>query len=446
MKSLGNHLYNRNGSYYFRLNPPKEISELILMTEIVIALGTKDTLKARLYCAQLAYQINNALSDVLGGGGEIDFTSQLEVIKSSIGIQSVRKPNYISKQGHKIIQQSQGVNKTLYSYVVEEYLKDCVNECVRTKQKKRAIFDLFQEIMGDMPLSQIQRAHARQFKSLLLKMPANIKWYMKGKSYKDIDWKNLPKGKPQSHVTINLKLACLGAMFNWAKQNDLFMGDNPFSYLAIKATKTKQRDPFSKAQLRALFDSPIYKGCQGDSTRSARVRQGNMIIKDALYWVPFIALYSGMRMNEICQLERGDIQQKDGVWIIDINDEGTKSLKNKASVRILPLHQAIIDAGFIDYIATKPHRIFDDIKMGNNGTYSYTFSKQFSFAMKQLDLQSKRTCFHSFRHNFIDGLREAGVDKHIAMKLVEPNTMFAKSKFKASLRPVFALCDNTKHN
>lgn len=413
---MGNYLYNRNGNYYFRLNLPKQISELVLMREIVISLGTKDTLQARLYCAQLACQLNGMVNDVLNDS-TIDFSHSIERIKSSLGIQSCRKPNYMSEQGYKISQQAQGANKALFSYVVEEYLKDCVSECVRTKQKKRAVFDCFKEVMGDMPLIKIKREHARQFKSLLLKIPSNIRRKRITKEYANIDWKNPPKGKPQSHVTINLKLACLGALFNWAKQNDLFMGDNPFSHLSIKATKTRQRDPFSKQQLRALFDSPLYTGCEGDSSRQSRLTKGDIIVHDALYWIPIIALYTGMRMNEICQLEVSDIKQQEGIWLIDVNDLNDKSLKNKSSVRIIPIHQTLIDKGFLNLVRAKSNRIFDKIKMGNNGTYSYTFSKQFTHAMQVLGLKDERVCFHSFRHNFIDGLREAGIDKHIAMKL-----------------------------
>ena len=417
MKAMGNYLYNRNGNYYFRFNLPEHISALVLMREVVIALGTRDTLEARLYCAQIACQLDGVMCS-LSRGDSIDLPEKLEEIKSSIGIKSYRKPNYMSDQGYKVVQEVNGVQNISFSYVVEEYLKDCVSECIRTKQKKKAVFDMFREIMGDIPLSKIKREHARQFKSLLLKIPSNIKRQMKTDSYADIDWKNLPKGQPLSHVTINLKLACLGALFNWAKQNDLFSGDNPFSHLSIKATKTRQRDPFSKEQLRALFDSPIYTGCQSDSNRTTRVTEGEMIIKDALYWIPIVALYTGMRMNEICQLERADIKQQDGIWFIDVNDEGQKSLKNKSSVRIIPIHQSLIEKCFLDHVRTKKGRIFDDIKLGNNGTYSYTFSKQFTHSMKLLGLRDERVCFHSFRHNFIDGLREGGVDKHIAMKLV----------------------------
>lgn len=56
--------------------------------------------------------------------------------------------------------------------------------------------------------------------------------------------------------------------------------------------------------------------------------------------------------------------------------------------------------------------------MSGQGSYSYKFSKEFTAILKSVGLKEQGLCFHSFRHTFIDGLRNAGVEKSIAMKLV----------------------------
>jgi hypothetical protein len=116
MKSIGNHLYNRNGYFYFRLKTPASICELILMNEIVIALGTRDVLKARLYSAQLNYELQNLFLKTSREEPTLDFGKELESIKISIGLQSSRKPNYMSRQGHAIIQQSKGAHILHYEH------------------------------------------------------------------------------------------------------------------------------------------------------------------------------------------------------------------------------------------------------------------------------------------------------------------------------------------
>ena len=44
---------------------------------------------------------------------------------------------------------------------------------------------------------------------------------------------------------------------------------------------------------------------------------------DALRWVPLIALYSGMRLGEICQLRTADVILEGKVWFFDVTDEGS---------------------------------------------------------------------------------------------------------------------------
>ena len=51
--------------------------------------------------------------------------------------------------------------------------------------------------------------------------------------------------------------------------------------------------------------------------------------KPAYYWVPLLGLYTGARLNEICQLYVNDIKEIDKIWCIDINRKtNDKKLKN----------------------------------------------------------------------------------------------------------------------
>ncbi len=42
-----------------------------------------------------------------------------------------------------------------------------------------------------------------------------------------------------------------------------------------------------------------------------------------LFLIPLIALYQGMRVNEICQLDVSDIVLQDGLWCINNNETTT---------------------------------------------------------------------------------------------------------------------------
>ena len=414
MKAVEKNLYNRNGYFYFRCRLPQFYASTVNREELTIALGTKDYSRARLQSAQIGLSVNECISyeDVP------DFDNLIQIARKTAGINRMRKPVYMTEQGYKVLKQSE-MKALSFSIVTKDYLEDCPSDVQSTIQKKKSVFAMFTEIMGDLPLNSIQRKHAREFKKLLLKLPPNIKKLKDIQSYADIDWKNLPEGQGQSPRTINIKLSCMVTLFNWAKNNDLYQGDNPFSNLNIKGVKSVKSDrkPFNQNQLEALFHSPVYKGCKCQDWNN-RLTPGKIIIKDSLYWVPLIALYTGMRMNEICQLDKGDIKQQDGIWYIDINDEREKRLKNKTSIRIIPVHKKLIELGFLNHIRNSKYRLFDDIPLGHNGTYSYIFSKRFSKLLKALDINNSNVCFHSFRHNFIDAMRFSGANKDIIMRLV----------------------------
>ncbi len=67
--------------------------------------------------------------------------------------------------------------------------------------------------------------------------------------------------------------------------------------------------------------------------------------------------------------------------------------------------------------------IFNDLDIAYNGTYSYSFTKRYSRLLVKLGIKKKGLCFHSFRHTFIDGLRNAGVERSIAIKLASHGSM-----------------------
>jgi hypothetical protein len=61
-----------------------------------------------------------------------------------------------------------------------------------------------------------------------------------------------------------------------------------------KLVPGEQRDPYSEDQLKQMFSSPLYTG---HKSAVVRHKPGTLLIRDGKFWVPLIALYSGMRMT-----------------------------------------------------------------------------------------------------------------------------------------------------
>jgi len=77
-----------------------------------------------------------------------------------------------------------------------------------------------------------------------------------------------------------------------------------------------------------------------------------------------------------------------------------------------------VDLGFLDYVAGRGSgRLFPDLKLGSDGTYSQPWSKFWYNLGNKWGFRTPLQVFHSFRHNFVDALHDANVTDAISMQL-----------------------------
>ena len=158
--------------------------------------------------------------------------------------------------------------------------------------------------------------------------------------------------------------------------------------------------------------APIHKGLLLRLLH--RHKPGSLITRDGKFWVPLIALFTGMRMGEIVQLQISDIKNENNIFYFDVSKGADKSLKKSGSKRRIPVHAMPIDFGFLNYVQSSKSsgRIFTESRKVPTGTIRRTSA---STGLAILELQvSKKTAFHSFRHNFLDALRAADQSNHHA--------------------------------
>lgn len=123
---------------------------------------------------------------------------------------------------------------------------------------------------------------------------------------------------------------------------------NPFSDIRDLRGGSDTRLPFSEEDLRALFGSPIHTGQERPDGCAG----------EAGYWLPLMGLYTGARRDELCTLRLADIgtrgspgENEDAIHFIDINNRGEgKSVKNKSSIRQVPLHPELMRLGFMSFV------------------------------------------------------------------------------------------------
>lgn len=160
---------------------------------------------------------------------------------------------------------------------------------------------------------------------------------------------------------------------------------------------------FTPAELKKIFNSKTYP-------RKISIDYGYR------YWIPLIALYTGMRLNEICQLYVDDIDWDitDNVHFFNLTDERPdQHLKNKQSARRIPIHPKLIEFGFLDFVKKqrndKRERLFHQFQYSDKNHYANTMSGWFARYLKSLGIESRSKNFHSFRHTTKPYLRDAGI-------------------------------------
>ncbi len=132
--------------------------------------------------------------------------------------------------------------------------------------------------------------------------------------------------------------------------------------------------------------------------------------------------YVAMRLNEICALDVEDVKETAGILFFELTEA-----KTEAGVRVVPVHSAIIDAGFRDYCrAIKNGSLWPGLKPGGpDGKLSWYVSKRFTDYRRKLGLVdidkvtlSDRIDFHSLRRSAITALKHANVPEHDAAEVV----------------------------
>ncbi|MGR3512954.1 MAG: DUF6538 domain-containing protein [Paracoccaceae bacterium] len=281
--------------------------------------------------------------------------------------------------------------------------------------------DLFIEIAGDRPINTYRKEDARAFKSVLMKLPANSrkKPETRGLAARIAAEKAEQLGlEPMSASTVNKALNRVGAFWNWAEGHfdDLPTGLMKGLKIKIAVSPRDQRDAFSLVQMQTLFSSPLFSSCR--SERFCSKPGTHVMTATAKFWLPLLGLFSGARLNELCQLQIDDVKEEAGVALLNVTNEGDdQSVKTNSGKRRLPVHSTLIALGFLDFVSLqrerKAPRLFPELRQDKYGYFSEGYSKFFSRYLERIGVKTAKTSFHSFRHNFEDACRNGGVPPNI---------------------------------
>lgn len=334
----------------------------------------------------------------------------------------------------------------------------------KTKGDYKNAITWLSQVIGDLPLGRITDDHLLKFKDTLLEAPKNFKAKLGTDNILDAIKRNGRREKPlplMDPVTINSKyLGAIRGLFAWAAENKYTVDKiNPALNLRTKVAKkkgaSKKRLPFSPEQLQRIFDSTVYCGCKSESRR---FEKGPKQIKDYRFWVPLIATLSGCRLNELGQMEIGDIKNHYGIPSFfvrterDPEEEGDeldlsgsdqqRSVKTDAGYRIVPIHPELIKIGFLNFVKQRAEqqnsesaaRLFPEWEMAADGYYSTKFSRWFNQQfLPELKLKSRQHVFHSLRHSFKDAMRDSDIKDETQHRLIGHSTGHVSEEYGSGM-------------
>ena len=339
--------------------------------------------------------------------------SQVQQVTVNQEVHTDQKVSSLSK--HQSTSISVGIDK----FISEKYKLTSKSEMMM-----RTHIEMLIEEFGDISLGKLDRGMCVKFKDDIRKLPRNRS---KIQQYRNLDFHeqvslNVDEKDRISTTTVNNILGYVSSFMKWSRING-FVEVNFFEGMKLKKQirQRDERDRFTEKEIKKIFQKHNYI----EFTEVENHKYSN-------YWTPLISVFSGMRLNEICSLYLDNIIQdkvngRKKIWcfnILEEPDRPDKHLKTLSSKRVVPIHDTLIDLGFIEFVEllkkrhTNRQRLFQELKYGE-GSYirnvSYFFNKKY---LPLLGLKTDKKNFHSIRHTVVDHLKQRLVDISFINELV----------------------------
>lgn len=459
MPSPTPYLQRRGGTLHFRIAVPRDIVPHLQVHEVTRALGTSDRDQAAVLALELAARVKGAYWRIRQGVSmdkeKLDeFMRETRQRLKLDGIREQYEAELLDQRVRHLrelkLAKLEAANATLTALVTSRHsspppspalraaplagasapatvsavpvaasptLKAVIDDFLKKQSKSKArpmlskhrtVLPLLLDVVGDKPVDELRQKDLNGFFEVVCALPPQWKTESKNRKLGPAALAALGLGSlaPKSFedtYKASVRLFLKDARRDW--QDEGFPATltlEGISYTGqAKDGQNKQR-AFRPGELRRLF------GAELAALRSAPATEH-------MFWLPHIGLYTGARINEICQINpQTDIAQEQatGIWYFDFTEETPtddaveKSIKNRMSRRRVPVHDSLIALGFLDYVErlrkSKARLIFPAWKP-SRGRASPKAEKWFGQFLEDLGLRDETpgqrlVGMHAFRH------------------------------------------------
>ncbi|MHB1301589.1 MAG: DUF6538 domain-containing protein [Burkholderiales bacterium] len=454
---------NRHGTFYFRLYVPRDLHESIEKTEFRFSLETGEKSHARIAAQQILGGLPQLFAELRRMAEEDEQRPPdfLEKVEAHIRQRRYELLQWKCNRQEEKMQQMVPIDKAkefgrlmhergelrgkkeledklmfppppertpLYSTLRDAYLKSLQSNRAgrgikkppteKTMAEYRVALDLFIAVMGDRKIGEIDEEMVGDYFGKLSRLPANMKKLaiFRGKTIPQILKMNPP---PQDPATSSQKMERVSGMFKWAtdakRRRKWGIEANFFEGYGQSKRERKKPSvrPLTDEELNLLFNHPDFA--------QRRFR------KSYAFWLMPLAIFTGARLGELCQLELKDFVEVGGVPCIDINDEAVstedrKQLKTANATRLVPVHHELVRIGIMRHVERMRQqghtRLFPELNAKRRDGPGHAASNWFQRFREKAGVLDKGAVFHSLRHLFITTLLDTGVAPHLVAPVV----------------------------
>jgi len=387
-------------------------------------------------------------------------------ISPRAGLESSSEPTLIENETFTPTTKSESVSKA-FSVFAEEYLAlRCVGYALRKEDETsdtkaglafknsslgnwKSSVKVFIGILGDLPLNEITRVQIVDFNEMIQRLPNNHgKSYIdkrstrkliekidgeEAKKISDLKDKLIKQGTSSIEIedviakarivrlsprTIQRHQTAIKGILEHAFNLHL-MPSNPFKGRIMTEAELNNRMKREARIQRTGWGDKIYTLLGSELFTKPLKDEG-----DILFWAPLIAMFAGLRLEEICQLRIKDFNTDHNIPYIAVQNElGSQLIKTNSSLRRVPLHRGLIAIGLPKLVELRQNqghsRLFPELvrdkskeKLGSN------ISKRFGYYTKSRGIKETGLDFHALRTEFNVRLTDKLVPEHTRIALM----------------------------
>jgi integrase len=398
---MAEYLRTRNGNFYLRLRVPADLRSTFPDKEILKSLHTRDAKTARVSASCLRPNFLQLFSL-----SRCNFITDEQARQRLAGMLD-RQPKPSSTPSNSAQVQPAPASSPIPTLqrIIDQYTKDRSSAwTAKTQLEYESYHRLLLEVIGNKIVSDIDRDAVRDLRDTLTKLPAHMHKRHPNLSIPQV--LALPDITPMSITTVNKLLRLLGSLMRHAIKEG-YRHDNPVEGLKVQQNRRvdEERKAYSKDDMKKITTA-----LPSPTDRPER------------YWVPLVAMFSGMRLGEICGLHLTDIKQIDDVWCFDVNEEGDRRLKTASSTRLVPIHPTLISKGFLTLVDTLrmkgEEKLWPNLERRDVDGYCHTLGNWYGRFNRKYITEDRLKTFHSFRHSFADILKQQGVEESMIAELM----------------------------